>query len=475
MDIVHIAAEMAPFAKVGGLADVLLGLSRELVRQKHRAEVILPFYDVADFSLVTSFALIETIETRWLPIEVWQGSYKGVTITALNPKSDLQYFNRGTLYGCDDDLDRFLAFSRAAVEFLARRKGTPDCIHLHDWQTAICPLLAKDLIPLPSTRFVLTIHNIAHQGHCQPHHLDAIGLCGSDYLDMGRLADNYNPNCLNLMKGGIVYSDRVTTVSPSYAQEVLAPAGGRGLESTLIKYKEKFTGILNGLDVTAWDPKSDPLLPSNFKTAKGKGRVKKALQKQLGLSQVDKPLVAVITRLVPQKGIDLIKHALQKTLAQGGQFVLLGSSPIPEIQADFEALADKYRDHPDCHLWLRYDESLAHRVYGGADILLVPSLFEPCGLTQLIAMRYGTIPVVRETGGLADTVHDLDYSERPFEEVNGYSFRDPDIGGVDSALDRALSCWKNEKGTWADLMKNSMSTESSWEEPAGRYVNLYQG
>ncbi len=450
--IVHVAAELSPIAKVGGLADVLTGLSRELARAGHEVEVMIPEYDCLDYEGIIALE-----------------KSAGFKITLVNPGGD--WFQRGCFYGCVDDISRYLAFSRAAVELMV----DPEIIHLHDWQAAVAaPLIRARFPDLRKSKIVFTIHNVEHQGSTSPDTLDAIEMEGKDFLTLDRMADNYDPGRINLMKGGIVYSDVVTTVSPRYAEEVMSPVGGRGLEETFRLHREKFRGVLNGIDTVYWDPAKDKLLPKKIKDpSKRKAHYRQEVRKQFGMAQEERPIVATVTRLVPQKGIDLIKHAIGHTVERGGQFILLGTSPIPEIQADFERLRDQNADNPHVHLELSHDEQLAHWIYAAADLFFVPSLFEPCGLTQLIAMRYGAVPVVRETGGLADTVVDIDYSGKELENCNGYTFRDPDLGGVESALDRALGCWQNEPDTWKKLVDNGLREDHSWSVPARHYEEVY--
>jgi starch synthase len=325
-----------------------------------------------------------------------------------------------------------------------------------------------------------------YQGKCAAHDLVSIGLDAPEYQEADSMQDNLYPNLVNLMKGGIVYSDWITTVSPSYAKEVLKPEGGRGLETTLLKYQKKFAGILNGIDYSYWNPEIDRFLPAHFSsrempankkdrnTLDKKGFVKKLLREKLLLVEDHRPIIGCITRLVPQKGIELIKHTIRHIVDKKGQFVLLGSSPIPTISAEFHHLKHLYADHPHIHLVLHHQEDLAHLIYAGADMFIVPSIFEPCGLTQMIALKYGTVPIVRRTGGLGDTISDVDFSEKPFDETNGYVFDYPDAAGIDSALDRAIHCWFEEQDKWRHLMINGMKTDFSWNRPSDEYLSIYK-
>ncbi|MCE5318670.1 MAG: glycogen synthase GlgA [Parachlamydia sp.] len=493
MYCVHIASELAPVAKVGGLADVLLGLCRELSWKGHDVDIILPKYDCLNIDDIRDFAidipdLLTFYEGEWHHNTVWIGWVENLKVYFIEPHNPRLFFNRGCFYGCEDDLERYLYFSRAAMEFLYKKTLRPDIIHLHDWQTAaIAPLFREMYQALDYTgpKLVFTIHNIEYQGKCIPADLDKIGLKGDSYLVAEKLQDPMSPQLTNLLKGAIVYSDYVTTVSPSYAKEVKTPAGGRGLDKVLIQYENKFSGILNGIDYSYWNPEIDRHLPAHFSSREAptskkdhntidrKAYVKLMLREQLLLSEQHKPIVGCIARLVPQKGVELIKHALNFTVFNGGQFVLLGSSPIPSINAEFQALKHHFAEDPNVHLNLHHNEELAHRIYAGADMFIVPSIFEPCGLTQMIALKYGTIPIVRKTGGLADTIFDVDNSGRPFEKTNGYTFDFPDAPGLESALKRAFDCWFHDPEKWRKLMINGMNIDFSWNHPSNLYLEVY--
>lgn len=493
MYIVHIASELAPVAKVGGLGDVTLGLCRELSWKGHDVDLIIPKYDCMDSDTIRDFAvdtqeLMSFYEGRWFSNTVWVGWVENMKVYFIEPHHPNYFFNRGCFYGCEDDIDRYTYFSRAALEFLHQKKFRPDILHLHDWQTAAVAPLYKEIYVkegLNSAKVVYTIHNIEYQGKCAPFNLDRIGLNGAEMLSPDKMQDSYSPNTANLLKGAIVYSDYVTTVSPNYAQEVLTPIGGRGLDPVLQKYQHKFSGILNGIDYSYWNPEIDHYLPTHFSsretpadkkdrnTLDKKSYIKKLLRERLALEEVHAPLVGCVTRLVPQKGLDLIKHTIEYTLQHGGQFVLLGSTPIASINAEFHSLQKKYGDTGHVHLTLFSNEELAHNIFAASDMFIVPSIFEPCGLTQMIALKYGSIPIVRKTGGLADTIIDVDYSMQPFEKTNGYVFDHPDRSGIDSALNRAFDCWLHNPSKWRELMINGMNIDFSWRKPTEKYVEVY--
>jgi starch synthase len=277
------------------------------------------------------------------------------------------------------------------------------------------------------------------------------------------------------MKGGIVYSNFVTTVSPTHAGEARDGGQGFGMEPTLRDHSAKFGGVLNGIDYGAWNPETDPYIPATYSlaTMEGKQANKAALRERFSLAAGDKPIVAHIGRLDPQKGLDLVRHAIFYCIEQGAQFVLLGSSPDPSIDAYFHHLKHEFGEHPDCHLEIGFDEELAHLIYAGADLMIVPSRFEPCGLTQLIAMRYGTVPVVRSVGGLADTVFDFQYSDREPSARNGYVFHHDNHPGLESALSRAFDCFAKHPKDFQTLRQNAMRSDHSWNIPGQHYLNIY--
>lgn len=482
--IVHISPELAPVAKVGGLGDVVFGLCREMELRGNHVEIILPKYDCMRYDHI--WGLQCTFDDLWVPwyggaihCSVYFGFVHGRKCFFIEPHSADNFFNRGVVYGFNDDIWRFAFFSRAAMEFLWKSGKHPDVIHCHDWQTALVPVLLYEVyqrMGMTHPRACFTIHNFKHQGVTGADVLSATGLNRPDYyFHYDRLRDNHNPQAINLMKGGIVYSNFVTTVSPRYAAEAKDQGQGFGLEPTLHIHHAKYGGVVNGVDYEVWNPEVDPLISANYSVAtlERKYDNKRALRARLLIADNEKPIVAFVGRLDPQKGIELIRHALFYTLAQGGQFILLGSSPDSSINAYFWGLKHQFNDNPDVHLEIGYNEELAHLIYAGADITVVPSRFEPCGLIQLIAMRYGTIPVVREIGGLADTVIDKDFSHRPLHERNGYVFRDYDEAGLESALGRAIACYYQYPEHFRELMKNAMRCDYSWNHPGQDYLNIY--
>ncbi len=490
MYIVHIASELAPIAKVGGLGDVTHGLSKELMKIGHTVEVILPKYDCLDVSKIQGLKIerkdLLSFEGAYkYPNTVWSGKTDNIPILLLEPHHPKDYFNRGMIYGCPDDIDRFAYFCRAVLEYLFKAKKKPNIVHLHDWPTALIPVLYKEMYTLLGLKLggtVFTIHNLQHQGKCAPEHLTKLGLRGDQFLTPETLQDPYNPKLLNLLKGGIQYADLLTTVSPNYEKEIVKPLGGFGLDPLLLKYQGKLKGILNGIDESVWNPEKDPYLTTKYKTKqvenvkalrKAKQENKNQLRARFHLNPSDSPLVAIVSRLAEQKAPALIKHALYRTLEKGGQFVLLGSGSPEEIK-EFALLKEELKENKNVAICLDKNEALAHLIYAGADLFVVPSLFEPCGLTQMIALRYGTVPVVRKTGGLADTIFDVDTSDKPPTERNGFTFDFPDNEGVNWALDRALDCYNKEDKKWNQLILNGIKQDYSWTKPALTYTHLYK-
>ncbi|MCH9699170.1 MAG: glycogen synthase GlgA [Gammaproteobacteria bacterium] len=483
--VVQITPEMAPLAKVGGLADVVTGLSRELEIRGNTVEIILPKYDCMRYENI--WGLCVTFEDLWVPwygghihCTVWFGFVHDRKCFFIEPHSPDNFFSRGAIYGFDDDILRFAFFSRAALEFMLKSGKHPDVIHCHDWQTALVPVFLYEIyqhIGMNKPRVCFTIHNYKHQGVTGDFLLDATGLYRPEYyFHPDRLLDNNIPHALNLMKGGIVYSNFITTVSPRYAGETKDGGQGFGLEPTLHRHHYKYGGVVNGIDYDTWNPDIDAHIPVQYTvdSIDNKYANKHALRDRLLLAESNKPIIAFIGRLDPQKGLDLVRHTLFYALNNDAQFILLGSSPDESINHYFWELKRHLNDSPDCHIEVGFDENLAHLIYAGSDMMIVPSLFEPCGLTQLIAMKYGTIPVVRSVGGLADTVHDKDFAhDKPLHERNGYVFNNYDNAGIESALSRAISCYYQYPEHFRDLIVNAMHSDYSWRLPGQHYLNIY--
>ncbi|XP_057811266.1 LOW QUALITY PROTEIN: starch synthase 3, chloroplastic/amyloplastic [Salvia miltiorrhiza] len=444
MHIVHVSVEMAPIAKVGGLGDVVTSLSRAVQDMNHNVEIIIPKYDCLNLSHVKDLQFHKSYSWGGTEIKVWFGKVEGLSVYFLEPQNGL--FWVGCIYGRGNDGERFGFFCHAALEFLLQSGSHPDIIHCHDWSSAPVAWLFKEQYMhygLSKARIVFTIHN----------------------LEFGA----------QLIGKAVAFSDKATTVSPTYSREVSG-------NPVIAPHLYKFHGILNGIDPDIWDPYNDKFLPVSYTSenvVEGKRAAKEALQQKLGLKKADLPMLGIITRLTHQKGIHLIKHAIWRTLERNGQVVLLGSAPDPRIQNDFVNLANQlHSSHTDrARLCLTYDEPLSHLIYAGADFILVPSIFEPCGLTQLTAMRYGSVPVVRKTGGLYDTVYDVDHDKERAQEQglqpNGFNFDGADAGGVDYALNRAITAWYEKREWFNALCKCVMEQDWSWNRPALDYLELY--
>jgi starch synthase len=482
--VVMVASECAPVAQAGGLGEVVFGLGRELELRGNAVEIVLPKYDCLRYDRIHELTV--DYQDLWVPwysgavhCTVWFGFADGRRCFFIEPHSPDGFFERGRLYGSHDDPERFAFFSKAALEFMLKSGKRPDIIHCHDWQTALVPVLLYEIyqpIGMGDQRVCFTVHNFSHQGVAGESILWATGLCNpARFFDYERLRDNLNPAALNLLKGGIVYSNFVTTVSPGHAWEVCNSDQGRGLGHTLHVHKNKFGGVLNGVDYDTWNPEIDPWIPQRYApdSIDDKYVNKHALRQRFMLRDDYKPIVASVGRLDGQKGVHLIHHAIFYALAEGAQFVLLGSSPDPEISSHFWHLKHYLNDHPDVHLELEFSLELAHLVYAGSDLLVMPSMFEPCGLTQLIALKYGTVPIVRGVGGLADTVVDRDYAWDPPEQRTGYVFHHADHQALESAMARAIGLWYGYPQDFRYLMGNGMRVDRSWARPGQDYLNIY--
>ncbi len=495
MHIIQISSELTPIAKVGGLGDVVYGLSKELIKQGHQVQIILPKYDCIDYSLLKNLKV--HYQDLWSydgPYKyhntIWSAEVENLSILLVEPHHPNYFFSRGLIYGAKDDADRFLYFSRTVMEFLFKSNSTADILHIHDWPTAIIPLLQTDMytaLNFRAKKTVLTIHNLEHQGKCSAENLTKIGLKGSSYLSPNKLQDPNDPNAINLLKGGISYASAVTTVSPSYEKEIKLDEFSCGLGACIRSHEKKITGILNGVDENFWNPEIDPYITKKFPShppfseekwemvQKGKEENKKELQSLLGLENRKTPLIACIARLVPQKGPLLIAHAFRHALSKGAQFVILGSTYSEEMTNLFAfLLSECSSSFPNQGaICLSYNEKLSHLIYAASDMFIVPSLFEPCGLTQMIALRYGSVPIVRNTGGLGDTVFDIHTASCPPKERNGFVFEKPEKEELNLTIDRALEIYHQNQSRWQELMQQGLSKNYTWKNSAEKYVKIY--
>lgn len=485
MYILMVAPECSPAIQVGGLADVVAGLSRELEIRGNSVEIILPKYDRMRYDRILGLTI--DYQDLWVPwyngavhCSVYVGFVNGRKCFFIEPHSADNFFHRPAAYGYADDVMRYAFFSKAALEYLLKANKRPDVIHCHDWQTALIPVLLYEIYKyhgMEKQRVCLTIHNFGHQGTAGQELLCAAGLGRPEYyFHPDRLQDNGCPGSLNLLKGGIVYSNFVTTVSRHHAWEAMNTDQGLGLGHTLWLHQKKFGGIHNGIDSDVWNPEIDPFISRCYtpESLDLKYENKHALRQRFWLRDGHKPIVTYVGRLDHQKGISLIRYALFYALRHGAQFVLLGPSSDPSIDDHFCYLKRFLNDNPDCHLELGFQADLAHLVYAGADMLVMPSNYEPCGLVQMIALKYGTVPIVRAVGGLADTVIDRDFGSSVPEQRNGYVFNDPDYAGIESALRRAFGLWNHYPGDFRKLMINGMRSDYSWSHPVRHYLDIYE-
>ncbi len=477
MKIVSVASEGMPFVKTGGLADVIGTLPAEIHALGHPVLTFLPRYKSIDLK---KWNLELVIPELSVPV----GSEKEIgRVYAYNHKNGLQfyfidhaeYYSRDELYGTPlgdypDNDRRFIFFQRAVLEALRVLNIHPDVIHCHDWQTGLIPVYLRILYsgePLfRKTKTVYTIHNLAYQGNFPPDSLPLTGL-GWETFRLERL-EFYGK--VSFLKGGIVYSDAITTVSESYAQQIQAKEFGCGLEGVLQRRRDRLFGIVNGIDYEEWNPETDPHLAANYnlKTIQKKEINKAALQKENEL-KVDPalPIYGLVSRLVDQKGIDILIPALIKMAEWDIQFVLLGTGEEKYHQI-FREMAKKNKGR--FGIRILFDSKMAKRIYGGCDFMLIPSYYEPCGLAQMIACRYATIPVVRATGGLRDTVQEFDPET---QEGNGFLFQDYTSEALLEAVQRSMKIYQ-EKRNWKILVRNAMASDFSWAASAKKYVKLFE-
>jgi len=483
MRIVFASAEVSPIAKTGGLGDVCGSLPQALAKLGHEVTVFMPFYRQArDWFAshnVEPERALPTTHVSWAnwaaEADFFHTTLPGSDITLILVANDY-YFNRPQIYsgrfdGYDDGIERFTFFCRALIRGCELLGIEPDIVHAHDWHTALLPIYLHSGLrgsdQFRAARSVFTIHNLNYQG---------IGR-GENFARFGLHSHYWAPNGIehfgdvNLMKGAIILADQVTTVSPTYAREIQTAQHGAGLDGILRSLSFKLQGILNGIDVEEWDPAADPHLRSHFSAGHlaGKSLSKRALLRELKLPHRAKtPLLSFVSRLVDQKGVDLLIAALPHMLAAGAQAVILGSGE-PRYENALQHIASHYPD--SCRVIIGFDSDLAHRIYGGADILLMPSVYEPCGLNQLYALRYGTVPVVRLTGGLADTV--VPFNGTNIDVADGFAFQSVNAGDFYTATWLALLNYKESK-TWRGLQSNGMATDFSWERSAHEYDAVYR-
>ncbi len=483
MNILMATSEAVPFAKTGGLADVCGALPVELARLGHQVSVIMPAYRKARYSGIANEPLdinfIVPIGSKMVSGRLLKSRIPGNDVTVYLVDQD-QYFDRDQLYGSDgkdyiDNCERFVFFARAVLESVRLLDLDVDIVHANDWQTGLVPAYLK-LEYARAPRYerissLFTIHNMAYQG--QFWHWDML-LTGLDWKYFNWREMEYHGK-LNLLKTGLVYADAINTVSPRYAQEIQSSPLGCGLEGVLQHRRDALYGILNGIDNDQWNPATDPDLPENYDAATVfdvKPRCKRALQQEFGLpEEPNVPLVSFIGRLAEQKGIDLVAEVAQRWVqSDEAQWVLLGTGD-PKYHRLFRALADRFPRKVSARL--EFSNQLAHRIEAGADMFLMPSRYEPCGLNQMYSHRYGTVPIVRATGGLADTIVGVPEGATEPGDANGFSFQEYSPLALNETLHRACEAYRN-KPFWQKLVLTGMRQDWSWARSAGEYVKLYE-
>ena len=469
MNILYTASEALPYAASGGLADVAGSLPAAINAEGHDCRVVIPYYSQIrqelkdELQYLTNF----TVPVAWRNqyCGVFVGVYNGVTYYLLDNE---YYFARNGLYGFYDDAERFIFFSRAVLELLHYIDFKPEVINANDWQTALVPvyydIFYRYQPGYEDIKTVFTIHNIQYQGQ---YGLELINdLMGIPLYHTNLLS--YDGD-VNFMKAAIEVSDKITTVSPSYAWEILDPWYSHGLDRALANKQYKLCGFLNGIDQKVYDPQTDPNIARHYsaKNKAGKAYCKKALISELGLAEGNEPIVGIVTRFVSHKGLDLIKYVFEDSIRLGYKFAILGSGE--KIYEDF--FNEMHYRYPDrVGLRIGFIPELSKRIYAGADMFLMPSQSEPCGLAQMISLRYGTIPIVRETGGLRDSIKD---AGEPDGSGNGFTFKTYNAHDMLDALVRARSLYDDKK-KWGALVTKALKEDFSWKKSAELYIGLYK-
>lgn len=486
LNVLFVAAEMDPLVKVGGLGDVMWGLPRKLKDNDCNIRIILPNYRAVKEHL-EEYSIKTVEKDREIKINI-HGLTFDFTISQVEVNDirlilvdNEHFFDREHVYctpqgDYEDNYLRFGAFCLAALESARVLKFKPDIIHCHDWHTAFMPIFIKNSTNLiknyaffEDAKIVFSIHNIAYQGVYDMHQFNIFNFASYLYSPFGL---EYHGK-LNLMKGGIIYSDLITTVSPTYSKEIKTPLIGKGLEGVITDISEKrnnLVGILNGIDYDKWNPQTDKLLYHNYteKDLTNKLKNKFDLKAQFNLSTgKDKPLIGMVCRLAEQKGIDLVIESLDRIIKLGYQVIIIGSGEQRYIDM-LNAQNKKYEGN-FCGL-VKYNDKIARRIYAGSDIFLMPSRFEPCGLGQIIALRYGTIPVVRKTGGLMDTI--IDYHQHPGNGF-GFIFDEFTIADLVNCLRKVMKIYKDSE-QWMTLIKRAMKVRYTWDDTSKIYIHEYK-
>ncbi|HET9137297.1 MAG TPA: glycogen synthase GlgA [Candidatus Kapabacteria bacterium] len=485
--VLFVSSEVYPYAKTGGLADVSSALPQALREYKHDVRIIMPKYGFIG-EKKQKIHIINRTQGMEFNIGGKMATVNAKSSAILTPKTRVQiylaeceeYFSRMGLYGdpdtgvdYPDNDERFLTFNLGVLELCRRLLWKPDIIHCNDWQSGLIPLLLKDSLKtdpfFANTKTVFTIHNLAYQGNFP----------AQSYMKTGLPAEYFSPNGVefyekfSFLKAGLTYADAITTVSETYAEEIRTKEFGCGMEGLLTKRKKDLYGITNGIDMAVWDPMKDVYTAKKFNvdSIESKEECKKDLCSAFDLPYEEgKPIVAMIARFVPQKGVDLVLENIEHLLKSGAQIIMLGSGDKKYEEA-FSKLQKKHAKQ--FALYLGFHDGFAHKIEAGADIFLIPSAYEPCGLNQMYSMHYGTIPVARRTGGLADTVIDLDEGTKK-KPATGFLFDKYDAKSFAKALDRALATYHKHPEKWRELQRNGMTSDFSWDNSAYKYAEVYE-
>ncbi len=480
MKIAFVSSEVFPFAKAGGLADVAGALPKDISGMGNEVKVFMPKYNFIDED---KYELKYCWDIGEIPIRI-NGVLRFVHLhQAKLPGSDVEinfidcphYFFRGQIYTDDPDEDeRFILFSKGVIEVLQRLQWSPDVIHCNDWQTGLLPLLVKDNYKwdkmFDHTSFIFTIHNIGYQGTFSTKALFAAEISEEFFYPGGPVEMFGN---VNFMKAGILFSEIINTVSPTYAEEILTTEYGAGLENILKSRQNDLYGILNGVDYETWDPSKDKLIPFRYNPdyLSGKAKNKKYLLERFKINFDENiPLIGIISRLVSQKGFDLILEVIHQLMTLEAQWVILGSGEDKYEQL-FNSISHNFPDKAAAYIG--YNSEISHLIEAAADIFLMPSRYEPCGLNQIYSLKYGTVPIVRKTGGLNDTVQD--WHENKFagnEDGTGFIFKEYTGHALYTAIVRAIDTY-HEKSIWTKIQRNGMEKIYSWQNAAKSYVDLY--
>jgi starch synthase len=472
------SSEVTPLAKTGGLADVSASLSAYLHRTGHDVRLLMPFYSSIDVSGL-NVVPVDYLQNIPISIGTRHGSFS-IDTTVL-PGSNLtiyllrcpDLYHRSNLYTQDDDEHRrFILLARAAIEMCQRMSFAPDIFHCHDWHTSLIPVYLKTVYSwdrlFARTRSVLTIHNIGYQGVFTADISGDIGLAGAEH-ELHQ--EDLHGGKINFLKTGVLHADQLTTVSPTYAREIQGAEYGMGLQELLRARKASLTGILNGVDYAEWDPETDDLIPKTYSSRKlaGKKHCKKELMRDFELGGGDEqPLIGIVTRLVGQKGIDLLQKVLPELMQQRNFALAILGSGESRFERFFHSLQNAYRDRV-C-FYRGYNNRLAHWIEAGSDMFLMPSRYEPCGLNQMYSLRYGTVPIVRQTGGLADSVQLVDPAAGT---GTGIVFQNYNEAALHWAINAALDLYA-DKPLWRKIMRNGMAMDFSWDQQGEEYVRLFR-